>query len=320
MEKLPQVTDEHVLVGQGDDAGVYLLRENLALVQTVDFFTPIVNDPFAYGLIAVANALSDVYAMGAKPITALNIVAFPEKGPPGLEVLGQILAGGYHKADEAGVVILGGHTVDDKEPKYGLAVTGVAHPDDLFSNAGARPGDFLVLTKPIGTGILATALKGEMEPPGTEALLVKTCGQLNADAAQVARLVEAHAVTDVTGFGLALHALDLLKAGEVGGELWFDQIPLLAGVIECLDMGLIPAGTYANRSYANDHLAVDGGVSEDQLLLINDAQTSGGLLMALAPERVDEAVAMLREKGTGTAAVIGQVTRDAVTLRIRPGR
>ena len=319
MDKLPQVDNDRVLLGTGDDAGVYLLRPDLALVQTVDFFPPIVNDPEAFGRIAAANSLSDIYAMGAQPLTALNIVAFPEKGPPGLEVLGEILAGGYRTTAAAGVVILGGHTIDDKEPKYGLTVTGVAHPDELFTNAGARPGDLLVLTKPIGTGILATALKGEMEPAGTEQVIIDTCAFLNDTAAEVAKQVKAHAVTDVTGFGLLLHTLDLLKASRVGGEIWLDEIPVLPGVRECMELGLIPAGTYANRAYAYDRLKVDD-VSDDQVLLANDAQTSGGLLMAVAPERAAEAVVLLQEKGTPAAAIVGRITGDAPTLRLRPGR
>ena len=317
---MPRTNDPRVLLGHGDDAGVYLLADDLALVQTVDFFTPIVNDPVGFGMIAAANSLSDIYAMGATPRTALNIVAFPEKGPPGMGVLSQILEGGYRKAAEAGLAIIGGHTVDDKEPKYGLAITGTAHPDELFTNAGARPGDLLILTKPIGTGILATALKAEMEPPGTEQLLIDVCSFLNDKAATVARAVGARAVTDVTGFGLVLHLFNLLKAGGVGGRLWLDRIPLLPGVTACLGMGLIPAGTYANRSHALSRMDIDDAVDDDQVLLANDAQTSGGLLLAAPPERADEAVARLLEAGVPTAAIIGCVTDGPATVRLQPGR
>jgi selenium donor protein len=314
------VKNDRVLRAQGDDAGVYLVRDDLALVQTVDFFTPIVNDSEAFGAIAAANSLSDIYALGATPITALNIAAFPEKGEPGLEVLSQILAGGYRKTAEAGVAIIGGHTVDDKEPKYGLAVTGVAHPNDLFCSDGARPGDVLVLTKPLGTGILATALKGEMEPDGTEALLIRVCSALNDSAARVARQVAAGAVTDVTGFGLLLHLRDLLKASQAGAELWFDALPILPGVDECLGMGLIPAGTYANRDYVLPHVDVDAEVTDDQVLLAGDAQTSGGLLFTVAADRAEEAVAALVEAGTFAAAIIGRITENAGRIRLRPGR
>lgn len=314
-------TDARVLQGHGDDAGVYLLRPDLALVQTVDFFTPIVNDPTAFGMIAAANSLSDVYAMGAKPLTALNIVAFPQKGEPGLEVLAQILAGGYRKAAEAGVAIVGGHTVDDKEPKYGLAVTGVAHPDELFADRTA-PGDLLILTKPLGTGILATALKAELGPADVEQVLIDNCARLNDRAAEVARRFAARGVTDVTGFGLVLHALNLAKAGGVGCELWIDALPLLPGVLECMDLGLIPGGTYANRRHAftGDRLRIAESVTDAQVLLANDAQTSGGLLMALAPEKATDALAELAARGVPGAAIIGRVTADVGRCLLKPGR
>lgn len=320
LEKLPRPTDARVLLGLGDDAGVYLLRDDLALVQTVDFFTPIVNEPRAFGAIAAANSLSDIYAMGATPLTGLNIVAFPQKGPPGMEVLSQILAGGYDKAAEAGLQIIGGHTVDDREPKYGLAVTGLIDPRELLAKKGARPGDLVLLTKPIGTGILATALKAEMDPPGTEPLLIETCSFLNDKAAAVARRVAAHAVTDVTGFGLVVHFHELLGASGLGGELWLDQVPVLPGVAACLEMGLIPAGTYANRDYAYQWMQIDAAISDDLLLLANDAQTSGGLLMAVAPERAEEARLALREAGVASPAIVGRILDRPGPLLLKPGR
>jgi len=318
---LPPATDARVLQGHGDDAGVYLLRPDLALVQTVDFFTPIVNDPEAFGMIAAANSLSDVYAMGARPLTALNIVAFPQRGEPGMDVLAQILAGGYRKAAEAGVAIIGGHTVDDKEPKYGLAVTGVAHPDELFADRAA-PGDVLILTKPLGTGILATALKAELGPANTERVLIDTCSRLNDRAAAVARRFETGGVTDITGFGLVLHALNLARASAVGCELWCDALPLLPGVIDCLEMGLVPGGTYANRTYAltDERLLVDAGVTEEQELLANDAQTSGGLLFAVAAEKAPEVLAALTAHDVPGAAAVGRLTADAGRCRLKPGR
>lgn len=309
-----------MLAGLGDDAGVYLLRDDLALVQTVDFFTPVVNDPVAFGAIAAANSLSDIYAMGATPLTALNIVGFPEKGPLPMSVLGEILAGGYAKTAEAGAVIIGGHTVDDKEPKYGLAVTGVIHPRDMLGKRGARPGDRLVLTKAIGTGLLATALKAEMEPPGTEQTLIDSCSQLNDKAARAAHRVGVHASTDVTGFGLLLHTVEILKRSGVGAEIWFDRIPLLPGVDQCLSLGLIPGGTYANRDFARTWVTADAALADDRVLLANDAQTSGGLLLAVAADKTDDLLAALADEGVPVCALIGRITDENGVLRLQPGR
>ncbi len=319
LDQLPRPHDARVLIAQGGDAGVYLLRDDLALVQTVDFFTPIVNDPESFGRIAAANSLSDIYAMGATPLTALNVVGFPQRGPLGMAVLTEILRGGYAKADEAGVAIIGGHTIDDAEPKYGLAVTGVVHPRDLWTKRGARPGDRLVLTKALGTGLLATALKAEMGPPDAERAIIDSCARLNDRAARAARRVGVYAVTDVTGFGLALHTLEILEASGVGGELWLDALPLLPGARECLALGLVPGGTHANRDHALPRLRVDAALSGDDVLLANDAQTSGGLLFAVAPEKVDVLLAALAEEGVPVRAVIGRVTEEANVLRLRPG-
>jgi selenide,water dikinase len=319
LDQLPRPHDARVLIAQGGDAGVYLLRDDLALVQTVDFFTPIVNDPESFGRIAAANSLSDIYAMGATPLTALNVVGFPQRGPLGMAVLTEILRGGYAKADEAGVAIIGGHTIDDAEPKYGLAVTGVVHPRDLWTKRGARPGDRLVLTKALGTGLLATALKAEMGPPDAERAIIDSCARLNDRAARAARRVGVYAVTDVTGFGLALHTLEILEASGVGGELWLDALPLLPGARECLALGLVPGGTHANRDHALPRLRVDAALSGDDVLLANDAQTSGGLLFAVAPDKVDVLLAALAEEGVPVRAVIGRVTEEANVLRLRPG-
>jgi selenide,water dikinase len=290
-------------------------------VQTVDFFTPIVDDPIGFGMIAAANALSDVYAMGGTPLTALNITCFPEKGDIGLEVLEKILLGGYQKATEAGVAIIGGHTVDDREPKYGMAVTGVVKPGEMFSHHGARPGDLLLLTKPLGTGVLATALKAGSAPEGTEALLIETCAALNDRAAGVARRVGAGAVTDVTGFGLVNHAANLLEASGVGAEIWVDELPVLPGVDSCMEAGRIPGGTRKNLAFAEKGpMRIEDGVGENQALLANDAQTSGGLLMTVDPERIDEARASLAADGAPVAAVIGRITGDAGRLVLRPHR
>jgi len=316
---LPRPADSHVLLAHGDDAGVYLLRDDLVLVQTVDFFTPIVDDPFAFGLIAAANALSDIYAMGATPLTALNIVCFPQQGPLDMGVLARILQGGYQKAEEAGLVIIGGHTIDDREPKYGLAVTGVAKPRELWTKKGARPGDRLVLTKALGTGILATALKAGMEPPDTEKVLIDNCAFLNRQAAQIARGFEIHAVTDVTGFGLVLHGLEMLEAGHVGGEIYFESLPWLPGVRECAEMGLIPGGTHSNRNYSASRTVIDSALTELEALMANDAQTSGGLLLAVAAEQAPEFIAALSSAGVPVAAAIGRINDHPGVLRLLPG-
>jgi len=319
LDKLPRPRDPRVLVAHGGDAGVYLLRDDLALVQTVDFFTPIVNDPDAFGRIAAANSLSDIYAMGATPLTALNVAAFPQRGPLDISVLAAILLGGYAKAEEAGVAIIGGHTIDDREPKYGLAVTGVVHPRDLWIKRGARPGDRLVLTKALGTGVLATALKAEMAPPDTEQVLIETCSRLNDRAARAARRVGVHAVTDVTGFGLALHALEILEQSGVGGELWIDRLPVLPGARECLALGLVPGGTHANRDFASPRLRADAALTSDEILLANDAQTSGGLLFAVASEKTEDLLAALVDEGVPVRAVVGRVTEESGVLRLQPG-
>ena len=324
LDQLPRPHDARVLIAQGGDAGVYLLRDDLALVQTVDFFTPIVNDPESFGRIAAANSLSDIYAMGATPLTALNVVGFPQRGPLGMAVLTEILRGGHDEAER--LAVLGGHTIDDAEPKYGLAVTGVVHPRDLWTKRGARPGDRLVLTKALGTGLLATALKAEMGPPDAERAIIDSCARLNDRAARAARRVGVYAVTDVTGFGLALHTLEILEASGVGGELWLDALPLLPGARECLALGLVPGGTHANRDHALPRLRVDAALSGDDVLLANDANYPWLILVPrrpglieLAPEKVDVLLAALAEEGVPVRAVIGRVTEEANVLRLRPG-
>ena len=317
LKDLPKPTDPRALLAHGDDAGVYLLTPDLALVQTVDFFTPIVDDPEGFGLIAAANSISDIWAMGATPLTALNVVGFPKAGPPGLDVLARILAGGYRKAAEAGVTILGGHTVDDREPKYGLAVTGVAHPDQLFRQDAARPGDVLVLTKPLGVGVLATALKNGRAPEGTEPRLIDTCAHLNGPAARVARAHGVRAVTDVTGFGLVLHAFNLARASDVVFELDASALPVLPGAWEAIAAGLVPGGTKSNRLHAlGTCLRVRGGVSEAQALLACDAQTSGGLLLVVPEPQVAGLVADLRAAGTPAAAIIGRVVAGSAAIEL----
>ncbi len=311
---MPFPHDPNVLVGvsTSDDAGVYRVRDDLALVQTVDFFTPIVDDPYDFGRIAAANALSDIYAMGALPLTALNIAAFPtdDLDPA---ILGRILAGGAAIAAEAGVAILGGHTIKDAEPKYGMAVTGTVHPDRIVTNAGARPGDLLLLTKPLGTGILTTALKRGRIDEAALAPAVAQMTTLNARAAAAMVAHGAHAATDVTGFGLLGHARELALASGVSLIIQAGAVPTYAGVLDLIAAGCIPGGSHDNAAHHAAFTRFEDGVSTEQRLLLSDATTSGGLLIAAAP---DDARAIARDLGP-SAVFIGHVAGgDAGTIAV----
>ncbi|HEV3127992.1 MAG TPA: selenide, water dikinase SelD [Solirubrobacteraceae bacterium] len=287
LAQLPQSSDARVLVGYdtADDAGVYQLREDLALVHTADFFTPIVDDPFDFGRIAATNALSDVYAMGATPVTALNLVAFSlqDLGP---DVLLEILRGGAEVAAQAGVAILGGHSIEDSEPKYGLSVTGIVHPWELITNAGGEPGDALVLTKPLGAGAISTAAqRGIAGAPVPAAVAVMTT--LNAEAATAARQVGARALTDVTGFGLLGHLRELTLASGVAAEVDAAAVPAIEGALELLSDrqgSAVSGGTRRNRAHAEKFSSFAASVPEAQRWLVCDAMTSGGLLAAVPPE------------------------------------
>src|SRR6266550_1638549 len=283
---LPVKSDPRLLVGSEtfDDAGVYRLSDDLALVQTVDFFAPIVDDPFDFGQIAAANALSDVYAMGGQPLTAMNIVAFPTGQLP-LDVLGEILAGGQEKVHEAGAFVVGGHTVIDTELKYGLAVTGRAHPDFLLTNAAAKPGDRLVLTKPIGNGILSTALKREIVTADAARAMIELMKRLNGLASRAALAVGAVCATDVTGFGLLGHASHIARASNVTLAIHAELVPVLAGASDALKKGATTDGMKRNRDYAKEFVEWRGGAPEDRDLFC-DPQTSGGLLVAVPHARV----------------------------------
>ena len=275
-----------MLVGtaNADDAGVYRLRDDLALVQTVDFFTPIVDDPYDFGRIAAANSLSDIYAMGARPLTALNLVAWPVE-QLGTEALAEVLRGGAEVARAAGVTILGGHTIDDAEPKYGLSVTGTVDPRALVKISGARPGDALVLTKPVGTGAISTALKKGLVDAGVVAAAVEVMTELNAAAADAARSAGAHAITDVTGFGLLGHLHGLARESGLAAEVEADSVPALPGVLELLeDEQALAGGTRRNREAAERYTTFAAEVGEPRRWLLCDAMTSGGLLVALSPE------------------------------------
>ncbi len=288
-----------------DDAAVYKISDELALVQTVDFFPPIVDDPYAYGEIAVANALSDVYAMGGRPLTALNIVGFPVELPK--DVLGRVLQGGMSKAKEAGVLIVGGHTVDDKEPKYGMAVTGVVKPGSQVTVDAARPGDALVLTKPIGTGIITTAGKAERVDSEVLEGAVRAMSTLNRAASEAMVKVGVNACSDVTGFGLLGHLRNIVEASGVAARLTLSDVPVLAGARELLDDGIAPGGTHRNLESIDPIVAWDATVDEKGRLLLSDAQTSGGLLISVEPAKLDSLLAELKTFGVETRSVIGAI-------------
>lgn len=272
----------------------------------MDFFTPVVDNPYQFGQIAAANALSDVYTMGATPITALNLVAFPVCDL-GADVLKEILRGGCDKVAEAGAVILGGHSVDDKEPKYGLSVTGVVHPDELITNSTAREGDSLVLTKPLGTGVLVTALKGGLLTPEEEDNVGKVMAALNAAAAGVMRQVGVHACTDITGFGLLGHLREMAFNSCVDVEVKADALPLLPRAKELAGEGLVPAGAYKNREHIEEHIETVGEIDPAVEDLLFDPQTSGGLLIALPQERCEQLLAGLHRAGVTDSRVVGSV-------------
>jgi selenide,water dikinase len=285
LAKLPTVADPNALVGfqTSDDAGVYKLRDDLALVHTVDFFTPIVDDPFDFGRIAAANAVSDIYAMGATPLSALNLVAF-SLAELGEEVLTEILRGGAAVTAEAGVAVLGGHSIEDSEPKFGMAVTGVVHPDEVITNAGGRPGDELVLTKPLGAGAISTALKHGLPAPLEQAVAVMV--RLNRDAATAARAAGAHAMTDVTGFGLLGHLRELALASGLAAEVDAAAVPAIDGVLDLLsdeEGRAVAGGTRRNRAHAEEFAAFATSAPEARRWLVCDAMTSGGLLAAVPP-------------------------------------
>ncbi len=302
---LPPQAGGNVLVGltAPDDAGVFQLGQELALVQTVDFFTPIVDDPYRFGEIAAANALSDIYAMGGRPLTAMNIVCFP--CDRGLDILAEILSGGQVKVLEAGAVLLGGHTIEDAEPKFGLAATGLVHPENIWTSSGARPGDALLLSKPLGTGVLATALKGDVIQERDMEDAIQSMCALNAEAAQVARRVGCTAVTDVTGFGFLGHLAEMLADGAVSCQVEAASVPFFQGAREAAGMGLVPVGTGRNRDFLKDRVLLDG-VDPITADLLFDAQTSGGLLFAVPPERAEAAAIALSEAGTPAAAIVGR--------------
>jgi selenide,water dikinase len=296
-----------VIVGTetSDDAGVFRLRPDLAIVNTVDFFTPIVDDPFVFGQIAAANALSDIYAMGADPVTALNIVAFP-KGRLDIEILGDILRGGAERVQAAGAVVIGGHTIIDPELKYGMAVTGVIHPDRVIRNVGVKAGDALVLTKPLGTGIVATALKQRKVSRASLRAAIASMVSLNKVASRIARTFHVHACSDVTGFGLLGHAAEMAMGSGVTLELDSGKLPVLPGAQQLAQNGFLTGGCHRNRAYLEDKVIIDRNVRADLVEVVFDPQTSGGLLIALPEKHAGNLVKKLRAAGIKSAAVVGR--------------
>ncbi len=292
-----------------DDAGVYQLSDEIALVQTVDFFTPIVDDPFTFGQIAVANALSDVYAMGGTPLTGMNLVAFPIKTMPS-SILKEILLGGLSKMKEAGVALVGGHSIEDPEIKYGLAVTGLIHPKRILTNAKARVGDKLVLTKALGTGIIATALKGGMASEDAVRKIVESMVTLNRAASEWMIKCGAHACTDITGFSLIGHALEMATASQVGLVIQSEAIPIFPEAMEYAKMGLVPGGAHSNRQFFSCKVETQSTVDEVLMDILYDPQTSGGLFISLPPNDAEKLVAMLKQEGHPHSSIVGEVVKS----------
>lgn len=298
--------DERLLVGfdTSDDAAVYKLDDNKALIQTLDFFTPMVDDPYLFGQIAASNSLSDVYAMGGKPIVAMNIVCFPSCYD--MSILGEILKGGADKVMEAGAILVGGHTVDDKEPKYGLSVAGLVHPDRVLANSGAKPGDALILTKPIGTGIVSTGMKADMVQKSTVDEVVKIMAHLNKYAAEALDGFEVNSVTDITGFGFLGHAAEMAKGSGVTLEIFSGDVPVMSEAEELAKMGIIPAGMYRNKKFIQNDVKCEG-VSEPIMDILYDPQTSGGLLVSVPQEHARALADKMISCGSLEAKIVGRV-------------
>ena len=303
-----------LLVGNetSDDAGVYKLTDSIALIQTVDYFTPVVDDPYMFGQIAAANSLSDVYAMGGEPKTVLNIVGYPVKklGP---DILAEMMRGAADKVKESGAVTIGGHSVDDEEPKFGLSVTGIAHPDNIWKNVGAKPGDVLVITKPIGVGILTTGIKRNAVTPEQEKAVTETMALLNKSAAEALKPFHPTAVTDVTGFGLLGHGSEIARGSDVTLEFTLSKVPVLDGTFELASQGVVPGGTKSNHEWLVNDVEYND-ISMDEQLILCDSITSGGLLVSLPASEADQYVEALQKAGLSYATIIGQVTEKSDKL------
>ena len=315
LSKLPKQTDPNVLVGfdHADDAGVYQISADTALVQTVDFFTPMVDDPYTFGQIAATNALSDVYAMGGRPITALAHVCFPADGD--MEILEQVLAGGLSKMMEAGCAVIGGHSVRDQEMKFGYSVTGLIDPAKVFSNAGAKLGDHLVFTKALGTGVICTAIKNHRAEPAWVEAAVRSMTTLNKKAAELmaTKGYAVHTMTDVTGFGFVAHAREMALASNVALQIFSEAIPVLPGALECVRAGDIPGGLKANRDFAECVVSYEKNIPEELKAILYDPQTAGGLLISIAPDDSEKLVLDLNDAGI-SARNVGNVTESTKPL------
>jgi len=305
------VDDPNLLVGleRADDSGVYKLSDDLAIIQTIDFITPIVDDPYTFGQIAAANALSDVYAMGGSPLTAMNVVCFPIQSQD-ISVLSDILRGGFDKLREAGATLVGGHSIDDPELKYGLAVTGVIHPSRIVTKDGAKAGDKLILTKPLGTGVVSTALKGGIAGEEAVARIAASMTTLNKKASELMQEVGGHACTDITGFGLLGHACGMIDNGALGMEVHVSSIPLFPDALQFAQMGLFPAGTQRNREFRLNMIEQAYDIDDNMWNILFDPQTSGGLLISVPGKKAEVLLQNLYRHGVRDAAIIGQVIRE----------
>ena len=310
LRQLPKVSDDRLLVGleTSDDAAVYKINDELAMIQTLDFFTPVVDDPYTFGQIAAANSLSDVYAMGGEPSLAMNIVCFPNCLSP--DVLAEILKGGHDKVVEAGALTVGGHTVEDEEPKYGLSVTGFVHPDKVLTNSNAKVGDVIIITKPLGLGIINTAIKGELADKEAYDIAVKLMSTLNKYAKEAIDVVGGvNSLTDVTGFGLIGHSLEMAKGSGKTIKIDHKKLPIIPQALEYANMGLVPAGAYANRKYTEDQISIASGVPRDVEDVLFDPQTSGGLMISVVESKAEELLRALKDTPT-ESAIIGYVVEQ----------
>jgi len=312
MLDLPLVQDPNLLTGfeHAEDAGVYKISADVALVQTVDFFTPTVDDPFTFGQIAAVNSLNDIYAMGARPLTAMNIVCFPIKTMD-ISVLQQVLQGGLNKMHEAGVLLIGGHSVEDNEIKYGLSVTGIVHPDKVLYNRGARADDQIILTKALGTGVISTAIKAGEATPEQMQQAIQAMTSLNKKAAELMIAVgDIHACTDITGFGLLGHACEMMEGGDVGLRINSAALPVFTGVRDLMETGFIPGGLYRNRDYRIRQVEKEKTCPDWIFDLLFDPQTAGGLFFSLPGSKADPLVQQMRAAGIADVAVIGEVVKE----------
>lgn len=307
LKKVPPSLHPDLLVGfsKADDAGVFRINDRQALVQTVDFFPPIVDDPYHFGQIAAANALSDIYAMGGRPLTALNIVCFPSATMP-IEILSHILRGGAEKIEEAGAVVVGGHSIKDKELKYGIATTGIIDPNRIITNCRAKVGDRLFLTKPLGTGLITTGIKKNAVSPELTAIVTAQMAQLNKKASELMLQFGAHAATDITGYGLLGHAYEMATASRVTIRIFSERLPLMPQALELAEAGMIPGGAIANREFAEGYANISQSVDENLVRVMFDPQTSGGLFISISEDKA-QLFAQELEKQNVFGQLVGQV-------------